>query len=68
MIPYPVRDRGGGSTMGEEQGERVGPAKKLPYEKPALTWEEPLARQPSLMAGCQKVGGEPPDCLSNPSS
>ncbi len=54
--------------MKEEQDERVGPATRLPYEKPALTWEEPLASQPSLMAGCQKVGGEPPDCISNPSS
>jgi len=54
--------------MKEDQDERVEPAKKLPYEKPTLTWEEPLASQPSLMAGCQKVGAAPPDCISNPSS
>ncbi len=54
--------------MKEDQDERVGAATRLPYEKPTLTWEEPLASQPSLMAGCQKVGGEPPDCISNPSS
>ncbi len=54
--------------MKEDEDERVGAVTRLPYEKPTLTWEEPLASQPSLMAGCQKVGGEPPDCATNPSS
>ncbi len=55
--------------MNEERAEERGePARRLPYEKPILTWEEPLATQPSLMAGCQKVGADPPDCISNPSS
>ena len=52
----------------ERAGERAEPTRKLPYEKPTLTWEEPLATQPSLMAGCQKVGATPPDCFTNPSS
>jgi hypothetical protein len=30
---------------------------RLPYEKPAVTWEQPLEVQPSLMSGCEKQGG-----------
>jgi hypothetical protein len=52
----------------EEGGERAaGPATphpdgRLPYEKPSVTWEQPLEAQPSLMAGCQKQGGGGDDC------
>jgi hypothetical protein len=53
--------------MKEERDVPV-PEQKLAYEKPAFTWEEALAIQPSLMAGCQKVGANPPDCDTNPAS
>ena len=35
---------------------------RLPYEKPAVTWEQPLEVQPSLMSGCEKQGGAGPVC------
>lgn len=38
------------------------PDGRLPYEKPAVTWEQPLELQPSLMSGCQKLPGQGPDC------
>ena len=41
---------------------------RLPYEKPALTWERPLEVQPSLMSGCEKQGGAEPQCLAGPAS
>ena len=37
---------------------------RLPYEKPAVTWEQPLEAQPSLMSGCQKQPGGGPDCTA----
>jgi len=37
---------------------------RLPYEKPAVTWEQPLEAQPSLMSGCQKTPGGGSDCNS----
>ncbi len=41
-----------------------GPVGRLPYEKPAVSWEQPLEAQPSLMSGCQKQGGGGPDCTA----
>ena len=38
------------------------PAGRLPYEKPAITWEQPLEAQPSLMSGCQKTPAQAIDC------
>jgi len=35
---------------------------RLPYEKPAVTWEQPLEVQPSLMSVCEKVGGTGEPC------
>jgi hypothetical protein len=43
---------------------RPRPGGRLPYEKPAVTWEQPLEAQPSLMSGCQKTPGGGPDCTS----
>jgi hypothetical protein len=40
------------------------PDGRLPYEKPAVAWEQPLEAQPSLMAGCQKQPGGGPDCTA----
>jgi hypothetical protein len=40
------------------------PDGRLPYEKPALAWEQPLEAQPSLMSGCQKAPGGGPDCTA----
>jgi hypothetical protein len=41
-----------------------GPDGRLPYEKPAVTWEQPLEAQPSLMSGCQKQPAGAPDCVA----
>jgi len=42
---------------------------RLPYEKPAVAWEQPLELQPSLMSGCEKQGGGDPQCVAGlPSS
>jgi len=43
-----------------EAGRR--PGGRLPYEKPAVAWEQPLEAQPSLMSGCQKLPGQSIDC------
>jgi hypothetical protein len=40
------------------------PDGRLPYEKPAVSWEQPLEAQPSLMSGCQKQPGGAPDCTA----
>ena len=45
-----------------ESGPR--PTGRQPYEKPAVTWEQPLESQPSLMSGCQKTPGGGPDCTA----
>ena len=54
------------------KGERDGaapeggrrPAGRLPYEKPTVTWEQPLEAQPSLMSGCQKLPAMGGDCTA----
>ena len=38
------------------------PDGRLPYEKPAVSWEQPLETQPSLMSGCGKLPAGGPDC------
>lgn len=46
-----------------DDGDRTGapsatrPERRLPYEKPAVAWEQPLEVQPSLMAACAKTPG-----------
>jgi hypothetical protein len=44
------------------------PGGRLPYEKPAVAWEQPLETQPSLMTGCAKVMGESDPCTAAASS
>jgi hypothetical protein len=52
---------------GSEAGRR--PQERLPYEKPAVVWEQPLEAQPSLMSGCQKPPAGGPSCtLVGPTS
>jgi hypothetical protein len=41
------------------------PSGRLPYEKPAVAWEEEMAQRPALMALCAKLGGDPA-CDSSP--
>ncbi len=38
------------------------PDGRLPYETPAVTWEQPLETHPSLMSGCQKLPAQSVDC------
>jgi hypothetical protein len=51
---------GGGEKPAPEAETR--PGGRLPYEKPAVAWEQPLESQPSLMSGCAKVAGTEGDC------
>ena len=41
---------------------------RLPYEKPAVAWEEGLEVRPNLMAGCGKLPGSDPACDTAPGS
>jgi hypothetical protein len=55
--------------MSEGRDRLVEPAAarpdgRLPYEKPAVAWEQPLEAQPSLMSGCQKTPGGAQDCTA----
>ena len=45
----------------QDDGRRPG---RLAYEKPSVTWEQPLETQPSLMSGCQKPPGGGPSCTA----
>jgi hypothetical protein len=38
------------------------PDSRLPYEKPAVAWEQPLDAQPSLMSMCQKLSASDTSC------
>jgi hypothetical protein len=40
---------------GVEQEEGVGGPKRLPYEAPAITWDEQLPVRPGLVMACNKV-------------
>ncbi|HSD66636.1 MAG TPA: hypothetical protein VLF95_08035 [Vicinamibacteria bacterium] len=54
-------------SEGEERapdGAAPRPVGRLPYEKPAVAWEQPLEAQPSLMSGCQKAPAGGPDCTA----
>ncbi|HUL76573.1 MAG TPA: hypothetical protein VL691_04850 [Vicinamibacteria bacterium] len=58
-----------GTRTGEAAATR--PDGRLPYEKPAVVWEQPLETQPSLMITCAKQPGAEGDCSavgSDPSS
>mgnify|MGYP001091562256 CR=1 FL=1 len=54
------------SAQCDARGGSAAPrqAMRKPYEKPAVTWEQPLEAQPSLMSGCQKQPGGGPDCTA----
>ena len=54
--------KGEGDDSATEAGGR--PEGRLPYEKPAVSWEQPLEAQPSLMSGCQKLPGQGEDCTA----
>jgi len=54
--------RGGEDRAAERAAAR--PDGRLPYEKPAVAWEQPLETQPSLMSGCQKLPSGGPDCTA----
>jgi hypothetical protein len=55
--------------MEEGRDRAAGPAAprpdgRQPYEKPSVTWEQPLEAQPSLMSGCQKVSASDASCTA----
>ena len=41
-------------SNGAPPPDRATPA-RLPYEKPALSWEDDLATRPGLIAACNKA-------------
>ncbi len=45
-----------------EKAERQPAGTRLPYEKPAIAWEEGLDARPTLIAGCGKVQMSELDC------
>jgi len=55
--------------MGDERDAATTDGKgsaagRLRYEKPAVSWEQPLEVQPSLMSGCQKTPSGGADCTA----
>jgi len=72
--PVTLRESREGSRMSEGKDPSAEPATgrkdgRLPYEKPAVAWEQPLEVQPSLMSGCEKQGGGSGQCITGlPSS
>lgn len=55
----------------EEAGGGKAPARpvvRLPYEKPAVSWEERLEVRPGLLAACSKIPNSGEPCESNSSS
>ncbi len=65
---YTQADPGGfRMSEGEDRTAESAAARpdgRLPYQKPAVAWEQPLEAQPSLMSGCQKQPGGGPDCTA----
>jgi hypothetical protein len=54
-------------SEGRDRAAESAPARpdaRLPYEKPAVAWEQPLEAQPSLMGGCQKLPSGGVDCTA----
>ena len=49
---------------GERDDAARRPEGRLPYEKPAVTWEQPLESQPSLMAACGKLPAQGGPCTA----
>ncbi len=47
----------------QEDPARTGEQRsRLPYQKPTITWEQPLELRPELMAGCSKSSTSDPQC------
>jgi hypothetical protein len=40
-----------------KDGTSATPGERLPFERPAVTWEESMDVRPTLMAACAKIGG-----------
>lgn len=62
-----ARRRQQGSVMGDldsRERERQSEGARLPYEKPAIAWEEGLDTRPTLIAGCGKVEMSEASCLA----
>jgi hypothetical protein len=53
-----MEDRKAGEKEPRSEGLR------LPYEKPAIAWEEGLDVRPTLMAACGKVEMSEASCLA----
>jgi hypothetical protein len=55
--------------MAEPEGpSTVGPDPRQPYEKPAVTWDEPLEDRPNLIAACAQRPGMSDECNASPTS
>jgi hypothetical protein len=54
--------------MSDAEPEPGRPDGKRPYEKPAISWEQPLEIRPALVVACGKVAGGDFECALDPSS
>ena len=50
------------ATDNDKPGAPPPPDGRLPYEKPAIAWQEALEVRPGLLAVCQKLAAAGPDC------
>ena len=50
------------ATFNENRGAEPEADGRLPYEKPAIVWQEALQVRPGLLAVCQKLAAAGPDC------
>ena len=50
------------TAQDEKPDGRGETAKKLPYEAPAVAWQDALEVRPGLLAICQKLPGGGGDC------
>lgn len=51
-----------------EEPPASGREVRQPYEKPAISWEEPLEVRANLMSACAKIAGQSSACDSAVSS
>jgi hypothetical protein len=59
---------GDSSQDARPEGAPSDHGRKQPYQKPAVSWEEPLEVRPALTANCLKISGSGEPCDSGPGS
>ena len=54
--------------MSDEDKTPKAPGGALPYETPAILWEEELPQGPNIYSACGKIEGTGGPCNASPSS